>query len=397
MHGITPAIRVALGAAALAAALHARAEPTIAPTPARPVYGQAVMVDLLNTIPYFLPSMRYTREGNSFTVEYEAAQNAFGPFPPSLGTMPLSLGELAPGDYTVTARVFDMDRPQTMLSVATTAFSVAPPTDYGVYTVPTVPHAYDNLGVVLRSAAYFDPSTVHVTMGPSNIRVDYVFDPSLAVSAPPGEQNYATVHTGSLPPGPYHIEVWAHPTTGGPTLKYFERDIVVGSASVVVEYYNPALDHYFISAGQGEIAMLDAGQQGGWKRTGQTFAAWPSASLAPPQAQPVCRFYAKGPNSHFYTADAKECEQLKEIESAQRAQASGTGSPFLGWAYEGIAFYALLPDGNGTCPGGTTPVYRAYNGRALQNDSNHRFMPDSQVRNSMTGWMQEGVAFCTPA
>jgi hypothetical protein len=182
--------------------------------------------------------------------------------------------------------------------------------------------------------------------------------------------------------------------SGGVAEKYFERDIVVSDAAVVVEYYNEDLDHYFMASGGGEIAALDAGQQGRWKRTGQSFAAWPSASLAPPQAKPVCRFYAKGPNSHFYTADPAECEQLKQIEAAQRAQA-GSGE-FLGWAFEGIAFYALLPQA-GQCPGGTTPVYRSYNGRALQNDSNHRFMVDSRMRSAMVGWIEEGVAFCTPS
>jgi hypothetical protein len=398
MHGITPAIvRVALGAAALAVTLHARAEPTIAPTPARPAYGQPILVDLLNTVPYFLPSMRYVRLGNGFTIEYEASPNEFGPFPPSIGTMPLSLGELEPGNYTVTARMFDMDHPQTMLSTATVSVTVAPPDDFGVYTVPTQPHAGDNVGILLRSAAYFDPSMVHLTVLPGLLRIDYTYDPSLAMSAPAGETNYYTVHTGPLPPGAYHIEVWGRAATGGLTLKAFERDIVVNNASVVVEYYNQYLDHYFMTAGSDEIALLDGGQQGaGWKRTGQSFAAWTSASLAPPQARPVCRFYAKGPNSHFYTADANECEQLKQLESAQRAEASGRGSEFLGWAYEGTPFYALVPQ-DGKCPGGTSPVYRTYNGRAMQNDSNHRFMTDSRVRDSMVGWTEEGVAFCTPA
>jgi hypothetical protein len=179
-------------------------------------------------------------------------------------------------------------------------------------------------------------------------------------------------------------------------VKYFERDIVVGNAATVVEFYNEWLDHYFMADSANEVALLDGGGQGGWKRTGQSFAAWPEASLAPPQAVPVCRFYAKGPNSHFYTADPKECQGLRDLEAAQRAQAQGAGTDFLGWGYEGTAFYALLPQ-DGQCPGGSKPVWREYNNRAMQNDSNHRFTPDTQVRDSMAGWMVEGVAFCTPA
>jgi hypothetical protein len=112
---------------------------------------------------------------------------------------------------------------------------------------------------------------------------------------------------------------------------------------------------------------------------------------------PVCRFYAAGPNSHFYTAVAADCEGLKGLEAAQRADANARGVPFVGWQYEQIAFYTM-PAANGQCPGDTYPVYRAYNQRAAQNDSNHRFMADSLTRSSMlvAGWADEGVAFCSP-
>ena len=42
----------------------------------------------------------------------------------------------------------------------------------------------------------------------------------------------------------------------------------------VVEYYNPALDHYFISALQPDIDALDTGHIGGWRRTGFSFRAF---------------------------------------------------------------------------------------------------------------------------
>ena len=46
----------------------------------------------------------------------------------------------------------------------------------------------------------------------------------------------------------------------------------------VVEYYNAALRHFFITANPAEIANLDGGAFGGaWKRTGQTFGAWAMA------------------------------------------------------------------------------------------------------------------------
>ena len=121
---------------------------------------------------------------------------------------------------------------------------------------------------------------------------------------------------------------------------------------------------------------------GGWKRTGQKFRGWLRMGDAPPNAKAVCRFYAKGANSHFYTGNAGDCEYLKAIEQQGRAEAQAQGQPFLGWAFENIAFYALVPE-NGQCQGGTTPVYRSYNNRFAQNDSNHRFTVTPEMQTAI--------------
>jgi serine protease len=150
-----------------------------------------------------------------------------------------------------------------------------------------------------------------------------------------------------------------------------------------------------MAAGPDEIDLLDGGAQGNWKRTGQGFHAWLQRGDAPGSAQPVCRFYAAGPNSHFYTGDPSECGSLKALEQKDRADAAARGQRFLGWGYEGIAFYALMPV-NGQCPSGTSPVWRAYNNRAAEDDSNHRFTVDPQQRAAMAAaWIDEGVAFCS--
>jgi serine protease len=99
----------------------------------------------------------------------------------------------------------------------------------------------------------------------------------------------------------------------------------------------------------------------------------------------VCRFYGTpgiGPNSHFYTVDAAECEAVKHDP---------------GWTYEGTAFFIAAPV-DGGCASGTTPVYRAYNARFAQNDSNNRFATDVAVYNAMVaqGWSGEGIVFCAP-
>nr|MBP8296258.1 hypothetical protein [Burkholderiales bacterium] len=63
------------------------------------------------------------------------------------------------------------------------------------------------------------------------------------------------------------------------------------------------------------------------------------------------------------------------------------------------AFYTVLPSA-GTCPAGTHPVYRAYNKRHLEQDSNHRLTPsynDYQRAVRFLGYADEGIAFCSPA
>ena len=83
--------------------------------------------------------------------------------------------------------------------------------------------------------------------------------------------------------------------------------------ATVVEFYNTSLRHYFITADPAEAAGIDNGAAGaGWVRTGGRFSAWKNAGDAP-GVSAVCRFYGtpvRGPNSHFYTADAGECAKV---------------------------------------------------------------------------------------
>ncbi|MBC8022333.1 MAG: hypothetical protein H7Y14_04400, partial [Burkholderiales bacterium] len=152
---------------------------------------------------------------------------------------------------------------------------------------------------------------------------------------------------------------------------------------IAIEWYNASIGHYFVSSGPEEIAAVDRGGAGaGWVRTGGEFGTYLRAGDAP-GLSPVCRFYGTpgvGPNSHFYTPNAAECELVKRDP---------------GWTYEGIAFYIQEARG-GQCPGGTTPVYRSYNQGAARNDSNHRYTVDATVsgQSSSFGYAAEGVAMC---
>jgi len=154
----------------------------------------------------------------------------------------------------------------------------------------------------------------------------------------------------------------------------------------VVEYYNPALDHYFITWNATEQANLDAGKTPTrWSRTGYAFHAY----LVPlSTTSPVCRYYlppAFG-DSHFFGRGTAECD--------------ATGAEHPEFVLEDPQFmHTILPTA-GTCPASTIPVYRVFSNRA---DANHRYMTDRGVRDQMVakGWLAEGdgpdlVVMCAP-
>lgn len=153
----------------------------------------------------------------------------------------------------------------------------------------------------------------------------------------------------------------------------------------VFEFHNVNLNHYFITASPEEAAGIKTGAAGpGWTPTLLTFKAYPLDD-APADSAPVCRFYGTpgiGPNSHFFTADAGECQFVQRDP---------------GWALEGLAFSINTPD-MGKCAAGTQPVYRVYNNRWLFNDSNHRYTTDYATYQDMInqGWLAEGIVMCAP-
>jgi hypothetical protein len=162
----------------------------------------------------------------------------------------------------------------------------------------------------------------------------------------------------------------------------------------VVEYYNKALDHYFMSASQPDINALDSGRIFGWQRTGESFPAWitpqdvPLTVQSPPALGPVCRLYLPqgDRSSHFFSASAAECSDAlaKHPEYLKES---------------GSAFFASLPDPqSGDCGFDQIPIYRLWNGRA---DSNHRYTASPAIRDFMKGrgYVAEGygpdaVAMC---
>ncbi|HKE40249.1 MAG TPA: choice-of-anchor D domain-containing protein [Casimicrobiaceae bacterium] len=154
----------------------------------------------------------------------------------------------------------------------------------------------------------------------------------------------------------------------------------VGSASApasvpVIEFYNGALDHYFMTSIQTEIDALDNGLIPGWVRTGRSFNAYAQPAAG---TNPVCRYYMPPPlNSHFYSASADECAEV-----ASRFPWFISESPAV--------FYIALPNEiTGECPQSAVPVYRLYNNRP---DANHRYTTDPALKAQMQaqGYIAEG-------
>jgi len=163
---------------------------------------------------------------------------------------------------------------------------------------------------------------------------------------------------------------------------------------VVHEFHNAKLDRYFRTANANEAAGLRGNAASGESDTGKPFLAYP-ANDYPKNAVPVCRFYgsvAPGPNGHFYTADAAECDRLKQL---QRTAPAGEKR----WNFEEIAFAVRLPNGDACPSDAPVAVYRAYNdGFAKGKDSNHRFVTDPTLYQQMVdkGWKGEKIVMCTP-
>lgn len=151
-----------------------------------------------------------------------------------------------------------------------------------------------------------------------------------------------------------------------------------------IEFYLPSQDKYWIATKPSEALVMDYGVDNApWVRTGREFLVWPGDSY--PEWKGVCRFQGRseyGLRTRFLTLEGGECEAV-------------TRSP--AWNLETqSAFRAAMPGSNRSCPEGTSPVRRFYNGRA---DVNHRYTTDDATAGEMRarGWIDENVVMCVPA
>ncbi|MEO8344159.1 MAG: sialidase family protein [Betaproteobacteria bacterium] len=230
------------------------------------------------------------------------------------------------------------------------------------------------------------------------ITPDYTF-PDRFVAVDGGSVDYAGVSTLSYASLPADgVNALFAPGSAAPNVatNFSGLSVVVTPSPItVVEYFEAALDHYFISPLAPDINALDSGRTKGWTRTGLNFSAFPSQASGGAGVNPVCRFYIppQHGNSHFFSASPKECNDALIL--------TATNPSFSGYIHETpAAFYIALPNTmTGACPLGTVPVYRLWNQRF---DSNHRFTTDASVKAQMVakGYVAEGygpdnVAMCT--
>jgi hypothetical protein len=149
-----------------------------------------------------------------------------------------------------------------------------------------------------------------------------------------------------------------------------------------IEYYNASLDHYFMTADPGEIAILDAGVRiPGWARTGYVFNVYAPGTAS---GTPACRFFGKpgvGPNTHFFSILANECADVM-------------ANPL--WTFEGLVFRIGGPDAAGACAADRVPVVRMYN-NGKGGEANHRYLTSHSETGAMLlqGWIIEGTVFCS--
>ncbi len=161
----------------------------------------------------------------------------------------------------------------------------------------------------------------------------------------------------------------------------------------LTEYYARSLDYYFLTGRAADKAALDAIPDV-FTRTGQQINLYgaPNVDTLPLERHyfdKVARNGSRG--SHFFTALPSDQAVLTSLNPTNQQLVA---KPYL----EGVEGYAIPKNASGSCPTGTTPIYRAFKGPPnFVDDGNHRFSASLTQHQDMVnrlGWTDEGVVFC---
>jgi hypothetical protein len=263
----------------------------------------------------------------------------------------------------------------------------------------TIPPGYSYMSRVTRAGDTQFLIDVVLTGHPENFPdygvVPLPLDSPVASLGKLPQGNYIVVSTlryGDPDPPPTPYPPLCSPPSGAAAWLVVRDAAGPTIESLVVEYYNRTLDHYFITQNASEMADLDSGVHAGWVRTGQSFLAYlPGESDG--RGKGTHRWYglpSAGLDTHFFTASSTEWYQFTRADYR------------WSWVSEGLfAFEIALPDVvSGACEPGTVPVYRLWNRRS---DSNHRYTTNAESKQAMIGqgWVPEGygpnaVVMCAP-
>ncbi len=160
----------------------------------------------------------------------------------------------------------------------------------------------------------------------------------------------------------------------------------------LTEYYNAALDYYFLTGRDGDKTALD--KAAGWVRTGSDIRVFarPNLKTLPLERHffaNIARSATRG--SHFFTVLPTDQTLLTSLNPTNAAL---DAKPFL----EGVEGYAIPKTAAGTCPTSTVPIYRAFKGvPRYVDDGNHRFSTSLTQHQTMVnnlGWTDDGIVFC---
>lgn len=377
------------------------------PTPQQAIRVQIFRVGSITTIGQVLA---VETRNNEVKITLEVSQ--IGGVPPAQGPVEITIGPFAAGSYVISV----VGR-----EVTSNGYGPEIPVGSRQIQVQDNPPACTPASIMLISPTYQDavlqqpfasPIAVRVLdvqsrpvpgvrvffdrLGPESIdnnaqAPDVAFAQSQALTDTNGVAN--TTATAGSNPGVAQYRAYY---IRGDRLHfaYFVLANRTASSSVgarpIIEFYNTALKHYFITANEAEQRDLDLGIHPNWIRTGNGFLT-PSGQ-SDSNATPVCRLYGlptAGLDSHFYSGDPSECDAVLQRWPME-------------WVLETKeAFRSYLPDlVSGLCGNDRIPVYRLYNG---QSDANHRYTTSASIRAQMraSGWISEGygpdgIALCAP-
>jgi len=154
---------------------------------------------------------------------------------------------------------------------------------------------------------------------------------------------------------------------------------------LVEEFHNTGFRRFFQTSRQSDKNILDRGLAGpDWSRTGYAFKGYTlpgAAEVRPANQAPVCRFFFPAILTHFFSAEAADCNLVRG----------------LGTIDEGIDFW-ITRARDAACATGTLALTRLYNNRWRENDSNHRYTTSRSLTEALVkeGWIDEGVVMCAP-